>query len=144
MVLLLDSNSSNGTGGGSGKEPPRASHALRGVAGVTYEGRGAADDEPLPPTLAVPERLTAATRSPFRETALAHLERCAGAAVARVVVLDFRDTVEVDASGLGVLVHLRRRARDQGLELRLANLPTAIRDLLTVTRLAPLFELPTE
>ena len=138
MVLLLDSNR---TGGGS--EPPRGSHGTRGAAGVTYDGRGAADDQALPPTLAVPERLTATTRSDFRQTALAHIERLAGAA-SRVIVLDFRDTVEVDASGLGVLVHLRRRARDQGLELRLVNLSVEIRELLTVTRLAPLFDTPAE
>jgi anti-anti-sigma factor len=48
--------------------------------------------------------------------------------------------VEIDASGLGVLILLQKRARERGLRTRLLNVPGMVERLLDATRLEPLFE----
>ena len=47
---------------------------------------------------------------------------------------------EIDASGLGVLILLQKRARERGLRTRLLNVPGTVERLLDATRLEPLFE----
>ena len=58
----------------------------------------------------------------------------------RRVVLDFADAGYVDSTGLGLLVHLAKRARERGGEVRLANVSDDVRTLLRLTRLDTLFE----
>jgi len=56
------------------------------------------------------------------------------------VDVDLGATVEIDASGLGVLILLQKRARERGLVTRLVNVPSLVKQLLAETKLAPLFD----
>jgi anti-anti-sigma factor len=58
-----------------------------------------------------------------------------------VVEVDLGATSEMDASGLGVLVLLQKRARERGLTTRLLNASRSIREMLQLTRLDSLFEI---
>lgn len=58
---------------------------------------------------------------------------------ARKVLIDFARTGYIDSSGLGVLVSLAKRLRDEGGELRLANLNDDLRTLFELTKLDTLF-----
>ncbi|MFP3947621.1 MAG: STAS domain-containing protein [Gemmatimonadota bacterium] len=60
---------------------------------------------------------------------------------ARKVVVDFTDTGYIDSSGLGVLVSLSKKIREQGGELRLAGLNEDLRTLFELTKLDTLFEI---
>ncbi|MHB1298288.1 MAG: STAS domain-containing protein [Gemmatimonadaceae bacterium] len=90
--------------------------------------------------LIAPNRLTAENRLDFRRAVLESLEQAAIAGAAAVEV-DLSITTEMDASGLGVLVLLQKRARERGLETRLLNAPRVVRQMLNVTRLEALFDL---
>jgi anti-anti-sigma factor len=50
-------------------------------------------------------------------------------------------TESVDASGLGTLVLVQKRARERGLKTRLVAPQAPIRTLLSITKLEPLFEI---
>lgn len=89
--------------------------------------------------LVAPQRLIASTRAEFRETALNHIDRID--ASAGVLVIDMRSTVELDASGLGILVLVQKKAKDRGLSTRLHQTPERVRNLLKLTLLDFLFEL---
>jgi anti-anti-sigma factor len=91
------------------------------------------------PTLIAPERLISATRAEFRAAAVAHLEQL-GPEV-QAVVIDLRQTVELDASGLGILVFIQKRAKERGLSTHLRQTPERVRNLLKLTMLDFLFEL---
>ncbi len=60
---------------------------------------------------------------------------------ARKVVVDFTNTGYIDSSGLGVLVSLSKKIREQGGELRLAGLNDDLRTLFELTKLDTLFEI---
>jgi len=89
--------------------------------------------------LVAPSRLTAEFRLEFRRAVLEALEVAARNGAKRVT-LDLAMTVEMDASGLGVLVLLQKRARERGLGTRLVHAPRAIVEMLQLTRLDSLFE----
>lgn len=57
----------------------------------------------------------------------------------RKFVIDFSKTGYIDSSGLGVLVSLSKRIREQGGELRLAGLNDDLRSLFELTKLDTLF-----
>ena len=88
--------------------------------------------------LAAPPQLTAESRLDFRRAVLEHVERAARLGVQRVVV-DLRDTQEIDATGLGVLVLFQKRAGEKRLVAVLRHVPPPVRELLTATRLDALF-----
>ena len=102
----------------------------------------AAHSRPAIERVVLPERLVTATREEWREEvgvrADAAIERAATEGGAEVV-LDLRDTREIDVSGLGLLVVVRQRAHDRGLAVRLRGLSPGIRSLLAHTRLDALF-----
>ena len=90
--------------------------------------------------LNAPSRLVADTRLDFRRAALEHLERTIQKGATRVVV-DLAHTTEIDASGLGVLVLLQKRARERMIATRLLHAPVSVKQMLELTRLDYLFEL---
>jgi anti-anti-sigma factor len=90
-------------------------------------------------TLQAPPRLVAETRLEFRRAALHRLEQVVRARAARVFV-DLGRTADIDASGLGVLVLLQKRARERMIAVRLLHPPAAVRQMLTLTKLDYLFE----
>jgi anti-sigma B factor antagonist len=57
----------------------------------------------------------------------------------RKFLIDFSNTGYIDSSGLGVLVSLSKKIREQGGELRLANLNEDLRTLFELTKLDTLF-----
>ena len=89
-------------------------------------------------TLATPPRIDASNRSDFRKAALAFIERVAvsGSELARI---DLNETEELDASGLGVLVLLQKRANELRVKLELVRVPRDVRHLLALTKLEHLF-----
>ena len=56
------------------------------------------------------------------------------------IVLDLTNTSYIDSSGLGALVGLYVSCRRGGSPLKLINLTPRIKDLFTMTNLAPIFE----
>ena len=85
-----------------------------------------------------PERLISSTRAEFRAHALIHLDRLR--ADDGALVIDLGHTVELDASGLGILVLLQKRAKERGLSTSLRRAPERVRNLLKLTMLEFLFE----
>lgn len=90
--------------------------------------------------LNAPIQLVSETRAVFRADALAYIERL-GAAQSPVATVNLGETLEVDASGLGILVLLQKRSKEFGMTLRLAQVPSKVRYLLVLTKLDHLFEL---
>jgi anti-anti-sigma regulatory factor len=89
--------------------------------------------------LHAPERIIAATRSEFRGAAIEFLESLSSDA--HTLVIDMSRTVELDASGLGILVLIQKRAKERGLSTHLRQTPERVRNLLKLTMLDFLFEL---
>jgi anti-sigma B factor antagonist len=56
-------------------------------------------------------------------------------------VIDFAKTGYIDSSGLGVLVSLSKKIREQGGELRLSSLNEDLRTLFELTKLDTLFRI---
>lgn len=59
----------------------------------------------------------------------------------RKFVVDFDQTGYIDSSGLGVLVSLSKKIREQGGEFRLAGLNEDLRTLFELTKLDTLFKI---
>ncbi len=59
----------------------------------------------------------------------------------RKFVIDFTNTGYIDSSGLGVLVSLSKKIREQGGELRLAALNEDLKTLFELTKLDTLFKI---
>ena len=57
----------------------------------------------------------------------------------RKFLIDFTHTGYIDSSGLGVLVSLSKKIRDEGGELKLAGLNDDLRTLFELTKLDTLF-----
>jgi anti-sigma B factor antagonist len=57
----------------------------------------------------------------------------------RKIVIEFTNTGYIDSSGLGALVSLSKKIRDQGGELKLAGLNEDLRTLFELTKLDTLF-----
>ena len=91
--------------------------------------------------LQAPMQLVSETRAAFRADALAFVERL-GAARASVATINLGETLEVDASGLGILVLLQKRSKELGMSLRLTQVPSKVRYLLVLTKLDHLFDMP--
>ena len=96
-------------------------------------------EQDLDGVLVAPEQIIAATRAEFRATALAHLMAMGPNETA--LVIDLGNTTEIDASGLGILVLIQKRAKERGLSTRLRRTPERVRNLLQLTLLEFLFEL---
>lgn len=93
--------------------------------------------------LVAPFRLTSDHRLDFRRSVLESLEEAVGTG-APCVSVDLARTIEMDASGLGVLVLLQKRAREKGLRTKLLNTPRNVYEMLQMTRLDSLFDLATD
>ena len=59
----------------------------------------------------------------------------------RRFVIDFSRTGYIDSSGLGALVSISKRIREQGGELRLSGLNEDLRSLFELTKLDTLFSI---
>ena len=95
--------------------------------------------EPSVQSLAAPDRLVAETRLDFRSAALCYLDRVAQLNGTRLLI-DLQLTEAIDASGLGVLVLLQKRARERMIATRLLHAPQSVRQILQLTKLEYLFE----
>ncbi len=81
-------------------------------------------------------QLIVGNRQELKQRALDELE-----SGARKFLIDFEGTAYIDSSGLGVLVSLSKKIREQGGELRLANLNDDLRTLFELTKLDTLFHI---
>jgi anti-sigma B factor antagonist len=90
------------------------------------------DDDLL--TVVVDGQLVVGNRQELKQLVLDEVEQGA-----RRVLIDFTDGGYIDSSGLGALVSLNKRVREQGGELRLAGLNDDLRTLFELTRLDTLF-----
>ena len=96
--------------------------------------------EAQPPVVMIaPEHITAENRLAVRRLALEYLERSSQARTP--FVIDLRSTKDIDASGLGILVLLQKRAREYGLVTRLVGPSPVVREALRSARLDYLFEI---
>jgi anti-sigma B factor antagonist len=59
----------------------------------------------------------------------------------RKFLIDFAESSYIDSSGLGALVSLSKRIREEGGELRLAGLNDDLRTLFELTKLNTLFQI---
>lgn len=81
-------------------------------------------------------QLIVGNRQELKQKVLDELEKGA-----RKFLIDFSSTGYIDSSGLGVLVSLSKKIREQGGELRLANLNEDLRTLFELTKLDTLFHI---
>lgn len=90
--------------------------------------------------LIAPPRLDGASRLDFRRAALEHLERVVQRNETRVVI-DLQHTIDIDASGLGVLVLVQKRARERMIATKLLRAPASVKQMIALTKLEYLFEI---
>src|SRR5205085_4979865 len=81
-------------------------------------------------------QLIVGNRQELKQKVLEELENGA-----RKFLIDFTNTGYIDSSGLGVLVSLSKKIREQGGELRLANLNDDLKTLFELTKLDTLFQI---
>ena len=84
-------------------------------------------------------QLIVGNRQELKQKVLDELERGE-----RKFLIDFSQTGYIDSSGLGVLVSLSKKIREQGGELRLANLNDDLKTLFELTKLDTLFQIADE
>src|SRR5688500_19993343 len=84
-------------------------------------------------------QLIVGNRQELKQKVLDELERGE-----RKFLIDFSQTGYIDSSGLGVLVSLSKKIREQGGELRLANLNDDLQTLFELTKLDTLFQIRSE
>lgn len=87
-------------------------------------------------TIDVEGQLIVGNRQELKQKVLQELE-----GGARKFLIDFSQTGYIDSSGLGVLVSLSKKIREQGGELRLASLNDDLRTLFELTKLDTLFHI---
>ncbi len=83
-------------------------------------------------------QLIVGNRQELKQKVLAELEKGE-----RRFLIDFSSTGYIDSSGLGVLVSLSKKVREQGGELRLSSLNEDLRTLFELTKLDTLFRIGT-
>lgn len=81
-------------------------------------------------------QLIVGNRQELKQRVLDELERGE-----RKFLVDFTSTGYIDSSGLGVLVSLSKKIREQGGELRLSSLNEDLRTLFELTKLDTLFRI---
>ena len=86
--------------------------------------------------IGVAGQLVAGNRQELRHTVLDEIERGE-----RRFRIDFSHASFIDSSGLGILVSLSKKIREQGGELRLANLNDDLKTLFELTKLDTLFQI---
>lgn len=86
--------------------------------------------------VAIEGQLIVSNRQELKQKMLEELE-----GGARKLLVDFSQTGYIDSSGLGVLVSLSKKIREQGGALRLAGLNEDLRTLFELTKLDTLFQI---
>ncbi|MDH5589770.1 MAG: STAS domain-containing protein [Gemmatimonadota bacterium] len=81
-------------------------------------------------------QLIVGNRQELKQKVLEHLEEGD-----RKFVIDFSNTGYIDSSGLGVLVSLSKKIREQSGELRLSSLNEDLKTLFELTKLDTLFRI---
>lgn len=80
--------------------------------------------------------LVVGNRQAFKDAVLESLDRGD-----RKFLIDFDDAAYVDSSGLGVLVSLSKKIREEGGDLRICGLNEDLRTLFELTKLDTLFDI---
>jgi anti-sigma B factor antagonist len=63
---------------------------------------------------------------------------------ASAVVLDLAGVTRIDARGLGVALELREQAESRGIEFRIMNVTSLVKQVLKITKLDAVFEVVSE
>jgi anti-sigma B factor antagonist len=84
--------------------------------------------------VSVEGQLIVGNRQELKQKILEELDRGA-----KKFLVDFTDTGYIDSSGLGVLVSLSKKIREQGGDLRLCGLNEDLQTLFELTKLDTLF-----
>lgn len=82
-------------------------------------------------------RIVRGETEPLREAVNSQTEVAA-------VVLDLAGVNTIDAGGLGLLLELREQAHSNGIEFRIRNVTRLVRQVLEITRLNSVFEVPSQ
>jgi len=88
-----------------------------------------------------PAQLTAQSRGPFRDEALAAIAGMADAPRGARLIIDMSETSQVDSAGLGTLVMLQLRAAERRHAVVLRGASEEVRFLLLMTKLDDRFEI---
>jgi len=113
----------------------RCTHARASQIGGKYMGFQVNKQEGVT-VVDVEGQLIVGNRQELKQKVLEELETGE-----RRFVIDFSNTGYIDSSGLGVLVSLSKKIREQGGELRLASLNEDLRTLFELTKLDTLFKI---
>jgi anti-anti-sigma factor len=89
-------------------------------------------------TVQLPARLTILEAVAFKETCKQLLQNNS---IPRKIVLDFRQTIFIDSSGIGALVTNHKTAKIQGIELLFRNVNPSVMSVLELTELDKVFTL---
>ena len=95
---------------------------------------GSLTPDPTTATMVMPAPLLVANSKAFQRDALALI-----AAGATRLAIDCTATGYIDASGLGALITLSKEAAKQGATIVLVGVTDEVRELMTMTEIAPLF-----
>jgi anti-sigma B factor antagonist len=112
--------------------PPLAGSGGRKGGAMTFTVRKQSDVT----VIDVRGQLIVGNRQELKQRVLEELETGA-----RKFLIDFEGTAYIDSSGLGVLVSLSKKIREQGGELRLVSLNEDLRTLFELTKLDTLFHI---
>jgi len=74
------------------------------------------------------------------EIALRNAVQDAISAGAKKVILNMKDVTTIDSSGVGELVSAYTTSMNRGAQLKLANLPSKVQDILVITQLITVFD----
>ena len=74
------------------------------------------------------------------EIALRNAVQEAISAGAKKVILNMKDVTTIDSSGVGELVSAYTTSMNRGAQLKLANLPSKVQDILVITQLITVFD----
>jgi anti-anti-sigma factor len=96
--------------------------------------------EPLQDILVAPAQMTVGSLDDFRLEVISAVTRATAEATPHVSV-DLRPTQTIDATGLGVLLLLHKRAREKSLKVRLLGPSPSVLEVLRNTRVHLLFEI---
>lgn len=96
--------------------------------------------DPLQDILVAPAQMTVGSLDDFRLAVIAAVTRADASSTPHVSV-DLRGTQTIDATGLGVLLLLHKRAREKSLKVRLLGPSPSVLEVLRNTRVHLLFEI---
>jgi len=60
----------------------------------------------------------------------------------RTILLDFQNTIAIDASALGMIIYLNHNFKERQIEIQIINLSPTIRKIMEAANFQNLFQMP--